>query len=258
MSILLTLDQSYTDGGVSHDFETLFDSPIPIPEKWEIALQRCDTWYSFFNISAEKGNNTFKYTNDSAVERSVTIPDGVYSLSQLQAYLHYVMRQNSDYTTDGDGNPVYSIYIQANYSTLKSEITISDGYELNIAATESRLYELLGFEATSVSSALTDGTHISDGLADVTDGLNSMQIHVSLVSESYMGSSGSDVIFSFIPTVSPGSPITIEPRQKVYLPIRSNDGYIRNVRCHLTDQQGRVLDLNGEKLTVSLHLRKIK
>lgn len=50
--------------------------------EYEIALVSASMWYAWYNISAYYNNNQFNY-NDGSTDRTVTIPDGLYTLQQI-------------------------------------------------------------------------------------------------------------------------------------------------------------------------------
>lgn len=77
-----------------------------------IAVSSVSIYYSWFNISAELGNNTFTWTyidpTNTPVPVVVTIPDGVYEVVTLNALLQFSMIAQGFYLINtGTGNNVY-------------------------------------------------------------------------------------------------------------------------------------------------------
>ncbi len=66
----------------------------------------------------------------------------------------------------------------------------------------------------------------------------------------------SDVIYSFVPEITPGSLITINPNPLIYLPVREKK-FIQTIRMQITNQENRLLELNDEPDTFMLHIRCI-
>jgi hypothetical protein len=95
---------------------------FPYPQSFtqsELALQNFFIFNSWYNISAELGNNVFAYTFPTASGQetfSVTIPDGFYNLEDLNDYLQtIVMVNNGTYLISTvTGNNVYYIQILVN------------------------------------------------------------------------------------------------------------------------------------------------
>lgn len=73
-----------------------------------IAVSSVNMYYSWFNITAALGNNTFSYTwtiGGVINVRTILIPDGLYQVSTLNDLLQFNMINNGDYlieTASGD------------------------------------------------------------------------------------------------------------------------------------------------------------
>ncbi len=76
-----------------------------------IAFASCSIYYSWFNIQTTLQNTTFTYNwidgAGVATTYTVTIPDGLYEISAINAYLQYVFIQNGHYLVNGSGDNVY-------------------------------------------------------------------------------------------------------------------------------------------------------
>ena len=76
-----------------------------------IAVQNVSMYYSWYNISSTLGNNTFSYTWESAsnvqTTYTVTIPDGIYEISQINEYLQFVFISNGHYLVNASSENVY-------------------------------------------------------------------------------------------------------------------------------------------------------
>lgn len=75
-----------------------------------IALSSVSMYYSWFNITAALGNNKFSYewTNGATTTTyNLTIPDGLYEISDLNAFLQFNFIQNNQYLVNSSGQNVY-------------------------------------------------------------------------------------------------------------------------------------------------------
>lgn len=75
-----------------------------------IAVSSVSMYYSWFNITAQYQNNTFSYTwtvGGATTTYPVVLPDGLYEIPQINAYLQFVMINNGHYLVDGAGRNVY-------------------------------------------------------------------------------------------------------------------------------------------------------
>ena len=108
---------------------------------------------------------------------------------------------------------------------------------------------MFGFEPKEFYEPKSESTY----KADITRGVDRVLIHCSIVGGSYENSFESDVIYSFVPNVSPGSILDIQPFHPIYLPLKDN--VIRKIRVRITDQNDRLIDLNGQHVDYLLNIR---
>lgn len=247
MTCLIRLDSSLVSSQLSHDFTIEYSNPIIIDDEWEAALIKCNLWYSWYNISDEFNNNTLRY-NNGVGWKDVTITNGQYTITQLNDYLHVVMKANGDYTVVG-GVDTFNINLLPNFSTLKVIIQISNSYQLDL--TVSDLYLLLGFQSIVVTTS-QEGYKT----ANINRDINSIQIHSDLVEGSFENAVNSNILYSFVPNQPPGSNVEVIPQPSlIYLPLRKKN-LIDRIRVYLTDNLNRTINVNGEPVSVLIHLRQ--
>ena len=86
----------------------------PSQETWEVALKSMSVWYSWFNISALKGNNTFSYTWADGTNKVVVVQDGIWSYGEIRSYLKQQMFANGHYLLDSNGRETYYLDLVLN------------------------------------------------------------------------------------------------------------------------------------------------
>ena len=79
-------------------------------------------------------------------------------------------------------------------------------------------------------------------------------MNADVIGGSYVNGKTQNTI-SFFPNVSPGYKIVENPRNLVYLPVILDK--ITKMETVVTDQNGKLLNLRGENLTIRYHLREI-
>jgi hypothetical protein len=94
--------------------------------------------------------------------------------------------------------------------------------------------------------------YYSENIVDILP-VNSIFITLDLINGSYVNGTKKSVIYSFFPNVEPGFKIVVTPPNLVYLPANKNE--ISSIEVTMTDQDGKLLNLRGEKLTIRLHIR---
>ena len=239
--MLIHLDSSTRMFYTAEDFTVCFGAPVELTgRQYEVALIKATVWYAWFNIASYLNNNSFKYFNGRHW-KDVEIPDGNYSLDELNKFIHRTLEQNADETD--------LITFTPNYSTLKLIIALKPNVQINL--TFGTLHEILGFDKEIVVQ-----TKEGSKTVDITRGVNSLLIHCNLISSSYNNGVASDILYSFLPDKPPGNLLDISPNTPIYLPINEMN-QIKSIRMRITDQQNRLVRLNGEHVTYLLHLRSV-
>lgn len=234
--------------GTAEDFTVNFRDAISLTDgNYEIALKSVYLYYSFFNVSANIGNNLISYYNGST-NRNLTIPDGNWSLPLLNEWLHAQMFSFGDYTTVNNVNK-YDINILPEDAQIKTYIEVKNSYTLDL--TQSTINELLGWDDVVVSSS-----GVGSSNANINNGTNSLAVRCSIVSGVSEDGGPSNIIHTFRPENPPGSSIGSTPVNLAWLPVKVS--MIDSIRIQFTNQVGTVLPLNGEPLSVDLLLRKSK
>ena len=252
MSYLLNISSDDRDSATdpTDNFTVSFSPPMVIPGNWEIALQQLNVWYSWFNISAQYNNQTFKYsTNSGGTFKTITITPGLYTLPDLNNYIQAQMLANGDYNNTTP--PSFYVTLSPDFNTFKCLITITNAtYQVDL--TQGNLYQILGFNPVVITS-----TQEGPNIVNITNGVNKIYAHCDIVTGSYSGGSASDVIYSFQASSPPSSVMEFTPFKLIYLPI-SVASYLYKIRLFLTDQDGNRLNLNGESINYTLHLRPVR
>ena len=238
-SFRLVANSANIDNGTPQDFTLYFNNPVP-SENLELAVDNITLSFSWFNISAAIGNNKIGYNINGAGGATFTIPDGVYGIPDISAFL-----QSS---ITGNGGAGSNITISANGSTLKTSVTLLNGYELDLSS--GSLWQLLGYTGQTVITVSGD----SPNEPNVTP-VNTVLFHCSAIRSSFYNGAISDIIASYSPNASAGSLISIVPTHPVYQAISPDVLY--NMRFYVTDDKQNILDLNNQPVTYSLILRTI-
>lgn len=95
-----------------------------------ISLQSATMYYSWYNISASLGNNTFQFQYHTASGgtpsfQTITFPDGIYDVSTMNQYIQFVCLQNGWYMTklvNGITNNVFFVELELNISKYAVQI----------------------------------------------------------------------------------------------------------------------------------------
>ena len=113
---------------------------------------------------------------------------------------------------------------------------------------QNSLASVLGFKQSIVYGA---GRHASE---NPVNSINSILVHCNIIHSSYMRGTQAPVAYNFFPNAAPGQMILEASHNLIYLPVTVD--VISTLSVWLTDQHGELLDLRGEQLTISFHLRE--
>ena len=165
-----------------------------------VALSNLSIYYTRKNIKSSYNNNKFKISVPTWNEK-FELPDGSYSISDIQDYFEYVLKKHSE-SVD---NPSIRIYV----SKIENRITfqIKSRYYLELLTPETR--KLLG----SAESKIT-----KDKNGEKVPHLEVVELvlaHCNLVNNDYQ--QDSIILYTFVTNKTFGSLLEISPTNHVFL-----------------------------------------
>ncbi len=248
-------------GNNGSTFEVLFNPALTVPEEAvnvKVSVERATVWYTFPNISASLGNNKF-YVNEGATNYILTIPDGLYSLDQLE---QSIINEGTNAGITNSPNPF--IQLTGNQATQRVEITF--GYNnISVNWNADSPYVILGFTqgtTTGPTSALPvppadplDYQYTADTVAGFNQ-VNEIFIKSDLVNDGIPLNNKFDGVLTNIQLdVPPGSQQTYQPFRPLYCSGESLKSASRSsVRFFLTDEEGNFLDTASEYYTLTIRI----
>ena len=142
-----------------------------------------------------------------------------------------------------------SISIEPNNNTLKCVLNVAAGYKVDFTTANS-LRAVLGFSA----KIYAEGYNESENIVSIMS-MSNVGVTNDLISGSYNNGVKSNIICSFFPNAAPCYKIIELPVNLIYLPITLNT--ISRMETKLVDQDGKLINLRGEELSIRFHLRQI-
>lgn len=94
----------------------------------EICISQSTIPYAWYNISAAYGNNTFSLiipTGATNFGINVTLPDGFYSINDIQNYIQQVCITNKVYFITSTGSYVYPVFLSYSSTYYKVQLILS-------------------------------------------------------------------------------------------------------------------------------------
>lgn len=213
-------------------------------KQYEMAVVNLETYYSFPNIDST--NNNFRYSpNNGTTWVDINIPEGSYEITDINEFVQRIMKDNEHYDSTNDE---YYITIEPNNNTLKSVVDVGVGYKVDFTTANS-IRTVLGFN----SQVYSEGYNESEQIVNILS-VNSLRVTSDVIASSYTNGGTENIIYSFFPNVGPGFKIVQEPLNLIYLPVTLST--ISQIETKLVDQNGKLINLRGEELSIRFHIRE--
>ena len=235
------------NGNKPSDFTIKYTNPIILDpnRQYEIGLNRIISMsFTWFNITKELNNQKIRYSSDSGANwTDIIFNPGVWNYVDFNTYIKERTR------TGTANNPSYPITLEFDDNIFRTIITLAQNYQLDL--TKSDFNDLIGFK----KQVLTSAENIGDGIPNLSQDREILNIHCDLISESLVDENETDIIYSFsTSTLTPSYSFTQEPRRVQFNPVNKN--MIKKIRIYVTDGKRRIIDLNHSDTAFSLILRE--
>lgn len=124
MSSTIILNSNNRDATTNYRFVYNFPSHVQFSEGDTIGVESINMYNIIFNVEATRSNNVFSiiWNADSAVTYNFVIPDGFYSIADLNYFIQYSCVQNDLYCINGSGNYVYFVELVINSTVYGAEL----------------------------------------------------------------------------------------------------------------------------------------
>jgi len=253
-----------------------FPSTVKFSDGDAIGVSSIALYNSTFNVTSLRGNNTFTIAWNAAATTTftITIPDGYYSVENLNFFLQQQCILNNLYVTNASGQNVYFLEFIINppryavslnaYPIPTAAQATTLGYTQPSGATwtypaaaqcpqitfATAFGALIGYTAASYPTTSSVST-IQNFISDLTPNINVVDSYImtcSLINSPY--SIPSDAFFTIPLTAGLGELISLSPSQIVFNDIAPNS--YQQIKITFFDQNFNRLEMNDNQLTLSL------
>ena len=197
-----------------------------------VALSNLSIYYTWKNIKSSYNNNKFKISAPTWGEE-FELPDGSYSISDIQDYFEYILKKPSE-SVD---NPSIRIYI----NKIENRITfkIKSGYYLELLTPETmKLFR-------SAESRITKDKN-GENLPHL-EVVELVLVHCNLANNDYQ--QDSRILYTFVPNKTFGSLLEISPTNHVFL--KTFNSEFQEFKIWFTDQTSKPLEVE-DKINITL------
>ena len=168
--------------------------------------------------------------------KSFNLPDGSYSVSDVQDYFEYILKKHSE-SVD---NPSIRIYV----NKVENRITfkIKNGYYLELLTPETM--KLLGSAENKISKD-KNGENVPH-----VEIVEAVLVHCNLVNNDYQ--QNSTILYTFVPNKTFGSLVEISPPNHFFL--KTFNSEFQEIKIWFTDQTSKPLEVE-DKINVTLIIK---
>ena len=181
-------------------------------------------------VDIKDGEDLYYY--DQSEIKSIIVPQGSYEINDLVREIQ---------TKDP------SFQLIANNKTMRCTLISDNVYDFRKGGIGAKI---LGFTGLSTANFAFEGTNITQ-----INNVNVLRIGCNIAEGSYINGKPTHSIHSFFPEAPPGYKLIELPKNLLYFPI--NVRTLDKVVLTIVDQNGNIVDFNGEEITVRCHIRKI-
>ena len=198
-----------------------------------IALSNLSIYYTWKDVKSSYNTNTFKMSAPTWREE---LPDGSYSISDIQDYFEYNLKKHSE-SVDNRSVRMYINRIE-NRVTFK----IKNGYYLELLTPETM--KLLGITKSKITKN-KNGENVPH-----LEVVELVLVHCNLVNNDYQ--QDSRILFTFVRNKSFGSLLEISPTNHVFL--KTFNSEFLEVKIWFTDKTSKPLELE-DKINITLIIK---
>ena len=199
-------------------------------DKKVIALSNLSIYYTWSNTKSSYNNNKFKIS--PTWNEEFILPDGSYSISDIQNYFQYILKKHGE----NIDKPSIQIYV----NKIKNRITfkIKNGYTLELLTKETM--KVLGSTKNKITKD-KNGENVPH--LEITEVI---LVHCKMVNNDYQHDS--QVLYTFVPNKSVDSLLDICPSNHIFL--KTFNSEYNEIVVWFTDQNSKPLEIEDRIILI--------
>lgn len=287
-TIVMNQSNLLADGN-NNTFIYRFPNSVSFPHH-EVAIQNITMYYSWSNINPSPlANNVFQYTwvvgAGPPTTYTVTIPEGLYEITDINYYLQFTFINNGTYLINASGQNVYYIQLVVNpnryavqINTFPVPTVLPAGWTAPVANPATGALGWVGFPTTTFNPQIilpqnfnqvlgytaNFTTSLNTGLGTNLSYLSSTSPQVQPNSSIYFAISNiankyaipNSIIYSISPSVAFGEQITESPPQFAWNRLLS--GTYNEIRLQILGINNQPIKILDPNMTIVIVIRDTK
>ena len=189
-----------------------------------VALSNFSIYYACKNMKSSNNNNIFKISAPTWSDE-FELPDGSYSISDIQDYFEYILKKHSENVD----KPSIKIYV--NKTENRITFKIENGYYLELLTPETM--KLLGSTRSKITKDKS-GENVPH-----LEIVELVLVHCELVNNDYQ--QDSRILHTFVPNKPFNSLLEISPTNHIF--VKTFNSEFQEIKVWFTDQSSKKLEL---------------
>jgi hypothetical protein len=285
MSFTLLLNSSNVVGSNNNTYQYNFISGSFHAKDCEMAVGSLAIPYSWYNITTAYNNKTISITFPylaTTTTLNITIPDGFYSVSDINNYIELQCINNGLYLINATGSYVYYFQVYSNATYYTNTVVLSlvpttlptgytqpgTGFWSTVSgnglpsttstpsftlASSGSINKIIGFATGTYASSTSSSQSINGTITPVGSTVNALVMRCNLLTNNIAMPSD---ILDTVPITSTtfGSNLTYNPSFEKWIDIR--DGGYNSMTITFQDQNFNTLYANDPNISMSLLIRQ--
>lgn len=281
MSFTLCLNSSNVVSGSNNtSFKYNFLGGNFQAKDFEICIGSLTIPYAWYNVSSFYSNTTFSITFPTTASISTTVnvvlPDGFYSVNDIQNYIQQICLANGFYLIDSAGNFVFYTYLTYSSTYYKVQLvqtlvptSLPVGWTLPsnwqgfnalsrtptlVLASSGSIATIIGFAPNASYPTVPSATNynILSTTTPVGSTVNSLVVRCSLVNNNIIVPS--DIMDGFPINTTFGSNLTYDPSFEKFVDLK--DGVYNSLTLTIVDQNLNSISSVDPNVAITLLIRK--
>lgn len=272
MSFNIILNSDNVSNNTNSQYKYNFISGnFKVLDNAEICISLMQIPYSWFNITTNYNNTKFDFIDWLGVTRNITLPDGFYTISDINNYLETYSINNGLYLINANGKNVFYFSIFTNQQYYRNQFLFYNvptslptgwtqpagwiGYPATtlcprVVILSNNFRDYLGFNAGTYGGGAVPLSIMGQN-TPIGSYVNSLLIRCSLVSNAI--GFPPDIVDSFSVEGAFGANINYTPTFEKWVKMKS--GTYNNLIIEITDQNNNPIVANDNNVTISLLLK---
>ena len=193
-------------------------------DKKVIVLSNLSIYYTWNNLKCSYDNNKFKISAPTWKEE-FTLPDGSYSVSDIQDYFEYILKKHGENTN----KPSIQIYV----NKIENKITFKIENRYSLESLTKETMKLLGSTENKITKD-KNGTNVPH--LEITE---VVLVQCNMVNNDYQHDSR--VLYTFVPNKYFGRLLDISPSNHIFL--KTFHSEYDEIIVWFTDQNSKTLEI---------------